>query len=407
MDLDHAVVTPDTPSSYRADEVVTTLAYADFVAEELANLGFAPTDREPSSELGLCRLPLDADQLPDPGNSESAIDEVIRRFRQKCRADHGQWTPPIGKNRHLGHVDGAYVIGGWGDSGESLATPSRYALRTDGPDFTRPAGKDGQGARIGVIDTRLCPLPVLNGAYFAAADELLEPDGRPVPIQAGHATFVAGLLVTQAPAAELRPAGVLDDDAQADSWAVAQAIVRMARSGVDVLNLSLGCQTEDGQPPLVLAAAIDRVPLDVAIVAAAGKFTPTRDREDSNAVFGATWPAALPRVLAVGALDGDYAADFSPTEPWVDVYAQGVGLKSAYLDDRFTLKPPTGTQLVPRATGHGQWSGTSFAAAVVAGRIATRVGPGVDGSAALERLLKDGGSFSPDARGPWRAVKLD
>ena len=59
--------------------------------------------------------------------------------------------------------------------------------------------------------------------------------------------------------------GVLSDvDGESDSWTVAKEIVALGRDHVDVLNLSFVCYTEDGQPPLVLATAIDRARATIA-----------------------------------------------------------------------------------------------------------------------------------------------
>ncbi len=63
---------------------------------------------------------------------------------------------------------------------------------------------------------------------------------------------------------------VLADDGKATSWEVATAIAKLAKTKPDIINLSLVCYTEDGEPPLVLATAIDRVSPETVIVAAAG-----------------------------------------------------------------------------------------------------------------------------------------
>src|SRR5690606_27242397 len=66
------------------------------------------------------------------------------------------------------------------------------------------------------------------------------------------------------------------------------------------------------------------------------------------------WPAALPTVIAVGALDGGARAAFSAHGPWVDAWAQGVGLTSSFLE-------------FGRFRGYAPWSGASFAAALATG----------------------------------------
>ncbi|WP_260615393.1 S8 family serine peptidase [Microbispora sp. KK1-11] len=128
-------------------------------------------------------------------------------------------------------------------------------------------------------------------------------------------------------------------------------------------NTTFGGHTFDDAPPLGLAEALTGFP---AVVACAGNTASSRP----------FWPAALPGVVAVGALDGDARAGFSAYGPWVDVWAPGVGLVSSFLD-------------YGDFHGYAAWSGTSFAAAVVTGalaRLCREVPPG----RAVRRLL-DGG----------------
>ena len=43
-----------------------------------------------------------------------------------------------------------------------------------------------------------------------------------------------------------------------------------AGSGTEILNVSLGCYTEDGEPPLVLARAVSVLSPAILLIAAAG-----------------------------------------------------------------------------------------------------------------------------------------
>src|SRR5206468_3690773 len=79
---------------------------------------------------------------------------------------------------------------------------------------------------------------------------------------------------------------VLDEHGQAESWTVANEIVRFGSSGLDVLNLSFVCYTEDGQPPLVLATAVDRLPSELVVVAAAGNHGDVADEQQRGRVTG-------------------------------------------------------------------------------------------------------------------------
>ena len=174
--------------------------------------------------------------------------------------------------------------------------------------------------------------------------------------------FRSGLILRQAPGATVVVKEGLDDQASADSWSLARTIADLASSSTDVVNLSLGCLTDDNQPPLVLTAALAALGPGTVAVAAAGNNGAT-DRQCPRP----EWPAALDTVITVGALDDrNHPAPFSPEAPWVDVVAPGVEVVST---------------AVPRHPGgalFAAWSGTSFASAVVSGAIAARVVPGLD-----------------------------
>ncbi|RGA00393.1 peptidase S8 and S53 subtilisin kexin sedolisin [Microbispora triticiradicis] len=217
---------------------------------------------------------------------------------------------------------------------------------------------------VAVLDTGLAPHPWLARWYRDDIAETPDADGDGVlDRQAGHGTFVAGLILRQAPGARLRALRLLDSDGIGDEAALLGALSLLRGGPADVLNLSFGGHTFDDGPPLGLAEALAVFP---AVVACAGNTASARP----------FWPAALPGVLAVGALDGDARAPFSAYGPWVDVWAPGVGLVSSFLEHR-------------DFHGYASWSGTSFAAAVVSGVVA-RLCRKVPPDQAVRRLLRDG-----------------
>jgi hypothetical protein len=183
--------------------------------------------------------------------------------------------------------------------------------------------------------------PALTGSYYAAPAALLaEEQERSMPFAAGHATFVAGLVLQRAPSATLEIHAVLGDNGKAESWDVAKQLVRLSRSGVDVLNLSFGCLTDDNEPPLVLTTAIDRLDPRTVVVASAGNHAAVGELGRKP-----MWPAALDDVVAVGAIDdsGETPAwSQSPADaPWIDVVAPGVRVTSTYLKGGVDLPPDT------------------------------------------------------------------
>jgi subtilisin family serine protease len=99
------------------------------------------------------------------------------------------------------------------------------------------------------------------------------------------------------------------------------------------------------------------------------------------------WPAALDGVIAVAAVDGEERAWFSDFGPWVDACAPGVGITSCFV--RFDGPLPRVRGIDPDDfTGYATWSGTSFAAPVVAGAIAERAAADdISGAAAAARVL--------------------
>jgi subtilisin family serine protease len=108
-----------------------------------------------------------------------------------------------------------------------------------------------------------------------------------------------------------------------------------------------------------------------------------------------SYPAALPDVVGVGALDqnGDHAAFTPHPAPWIRLLAPGVGLNGAYVRGKVTIehKDRSGNVLDSRQVyfpGRAIWEGCSFAAAVVSGAIAAGTVPGRRSARqALDELL--------------------
>ena len=331
------------------------------------------------------------------GSAPGPLDTLLRGLRTYFSLRYAGWTPTMGKNRTVGQVMGGGGRVSYGGGPDPVPAPAPAP---------RP-GSDGAGVSTAVLDTGVVPHPSLAGRYLVAHQDLLEPrDSYPFP--AGHATFVAGLVLDQAPGATVRLARVLGDDGLATSWDVANAIVEHARAGVDIVNLSLVCYTGDGRPPLALAAAVDRLPPDVLVVACAGNHgDPGLADLDDDDHRRPAWPAALDDVVAVGSAhptaDGSAPGyELSPFTPpgaaWVDLVTQGEDLVSTY----FTGAGPDDG---PGFDGGARWSGTSFAAARVTGRVAAQASRrGVPVREAYEQVLASAGAslaYGPDELPPF------
>jgi hypothetical protein len=333
------------------------------------------------------------------GTPDLALDRVLWNLRAGFGSRYANWAPTIGKNRPVGHVAGPMSAkagvedagevsyGGGGAPRAVAAEPAWAKQREEGP---------GSGVTVGVVDTSIRPHKYLSGAWVARYDDSSWDSQAPMA-EAGHSTFISGLVLQYAPGATLHLRRLLGDDGRADSWKAATEIVEAGRSGVDVLNLSFVCYTEDGEAPLVLAAAVDRLDPDIVVVAAAGNHGSLTDGRERTPA----WPAALDDVLAVGASKRDRElepARYTPPGPWVDALAPGDEVQSTYLDGDVQVwhertvgnGSAGGTRYVERFGGFAEWSGTSFAAAVVSGAIARRTVPGkVSAPEARDELLRE------------------
>lgn len=410
------------PTFYTAD-IVVALKHRDRVREVLTECG-VPHERKADSDLlGLALLCLTtstkvaADQVikriqderlrDEADEAATHLDRLLRGLRLYFREKNVGWTPTLGKNRLVGHVTGGGRISHGGDHAPTAVTEYAPEQRTHGK---------GQGVRVGVLDTGLWSNDWLLGGWTADRRDV-RTEKRGLRAVAGHATFVTGLVLRQAPSCQVVAAGVLDEFGEAELWDVAVAIAEMGRAGVDVLNLSMVCYTEDGDPPLALATAIDGLPASMVVVAAAGNHGAWKSRAyepviddaaldlvEPDAVAAAgelekrtqierrepAFPAALDRVVAVGAaVDASSAADFTPPDvPWIDVWCPGVRIVSTFLqgevDVRIADPRSEGYQPHPEPfdSGFARWSGSSFSAALLSGAIAAGIGP--DRPTALE-----------------------
>ncbi|MGK5113659.1 S8 family peptidase [Geodermatophilus sp. CPCC 205506] len=323
------------------------------------------------------------------------MDRFLWALRTHFAAKYERWTPTLGKNRLVGNVEGGGNIS-HAETEPSLAD-SDWRPRPE----VRPT-EPGPGVRIGVVDTSVFLHPWLAGGLVGPAEDFLgpQPDGG-YPALAGHGTFVAGLAMQRAPGCVIEFRKVLSDDGgTATSWDVARKIVELGRTGLDVLNLSLGCFTEDGQPPLVLATAIDRLDPEIVVVAAAGNHGDVPTREAGDAEHPAitigdrrkpSWPAALDDVVAVGAArDDGIRAAFTPDDvPWIDVLSNGVDVSSTYLDGQVNVTYTPGEPRPKEFKGYAEWSGSSFSAALVSGEIARRTVPGRSSAQQAWRAILD------------------
>ncbi len=230
---------------------------------------------------------------------------------------------------------------------------------------------DGEGVLVGVVDGPMADHAWLDGGYLASPAEFesFQPDGcswpvDPVPPFAGHATFVSGMILQQAPGAGVWIEKALESDGDAPLEAVALAATTLADRGVSIMNLSLGTFEDDPALQAAMQALVEDLLADhpgLVIVAAAGNLA----KDQKPQPF---WPAALDRVVAVGSVGRDDSRAWAPWSnrgDWLDFAAPADGVRSTYLD-----RPVAINGGETDFYGWADWSGTSFAAAIVSGVLA-------------------------------------
>jgi subtilisin family serine protease len=166
-------------------------------------------------------------------------------------------------------------------------------------------------------------------------------------------------------------------------YEIVRKLVDLLARGVDVINLSAGGTTVDRAPMLAFEVFheqhLSRFP-DVVLVAAAG----------NNAEDVPFWPAAADWATGVGALaaDGRHRAWFSNFGDSADVWARGEAHVNAFASGLYTYDEPPRAGAREVFSGMARWSGTSFAAPVVVGLVAARMGrTGETARAALDAVL--------------------
>jgi subtilisin family serine protease len=259
-----------------------------------------------------------------------------------------------------------------------------------------PVSSAGQPARVAIIDTGIAAeirddrwlADIPRAANLDPLDSLPDGPNGYLDLQAGHGTFVTGIIEQVAPGADIRMYRAADSDGIGTDLQVAGAMVDAVRDGAQILNLSLGSRTTDDQPPLAIAAALDIIAgmerergEKVVIVAAAGNYGDTVP----------CWPAAFPQVVAVAGLTPELTpTEWSSRGPWVTCATIAQGVRSTYVEGREAPDLDPDPDVFPR-NAWAAWSGTSFAAPQVSGAVARVCQEiGLAPEQALQQLLASG-----------------
>lgn len=290
-------------------------------------------------------------RLPAPGPD---VPKVLKALRKAGSGDAG-----VSAN----HVFTAQQDYEW----VPATRPTRLATDLAPLPDERSAGK---GVRVAVVDTGVRKAHKwLEASQVDAADyEELDEDGDlEFDLEAGHGTFIAGVVLQQAPGATIVGRSVVDLRGYVDELALATALDSLRGACIDIVTLSVGGPADPRSPAKLVRRSIDTLRSEnprLTVVAAAG------NRNRSDELF---YPAAFSDVIAVGALDHDLLrAPFSNYGPWVNAWALGVGVDSSFVGRDVTATVDTDPGGLDGACG----SGTSFAAPRVAGAIAAAMRPG-------------------------------
>ena len=350
---------------YRPGELVIGRADQELVQRELLGLDSSGDVVRETEDVVVLRVDRD-------------IPSLLEQLRQPTR-----WT-----DRPAPAVQPHHLVVGFGNVMGHPTRPPTAARALSPP--TGKAASAGKGVTVGICDTGIWKEAEerhpdwLAGRYVPQVpdhEDLFSEGGSDLDLQAGHGTFVAGVLRQAAPGARFDPQKALDASGFGDELMLSAALDGL-EPGVAVVNLSLGCVTADNLPSLPIARALARLPRSVVVVAAAGNAGSDR----------VSWPAGFKRVLAVGAVeesaDGWVPSPWSNHGPWVDVSAGGLRT-STYVEGRMGV---TGTVFRRFA----QWAGTSFAAPHVAGRIAADIRPDEPSAWPAARRLLDQDPWHPD-----------
>ena len=176
--------------------------------------------------------------------------------------------------------------------------------------------------------------------FQAAAAPADVPDGV-TNTDVGHGTMIAGLIARLAPNAAIMPIRVMNADGKGSTFAVAQGVHYAVTHGARVITMSFTATTASS----ALSDALDEAEAaGVVVVAAAG-----------NANANLPQLAALNAgAIIVASVESDNTkSPYSNFGSFVSVSAPGSGIRSAFWSNNYAT-----------------WSGTSFAAPLVAAEAA-------------------------------------
>jgi hypothetical protein len=348
---------------------------------------------------------------PTPTTPITDVVAVVLRPRPNTTDAHDI----VGLSRFISEIKGRKTRPNYGLSPSSpykFYMPNGLPVPSTTPIPNRPLlpgvpGEVGTGVAIEIYDTGYADqagvVPDLT-MLTPSEQEIIDPNGDTIADlpYAGHGVAIGSVIETLAPGAQISVARIPEPNGIATDRSAARRMATAMRSRAtnkpawpDIIVNAFGTPACAQLEPIGTAAVVEAVerwnpvlPDDTLFMASAGNY----------GVEEEFYPAALPGVIAVGALDGTIDADGSPwTIPakagpiadfsnrgsWVDVWVPGRLLPVVHVSNVSFVTP--GVEVMQ---GQADVDGTSFALPYAAALVAEEIGrTGANPRDALNTLL--------------------
>jgi subtilisin family serine protease len=312
---------------------------------------------------------------PPEGNGGSTESErpTLLQFLDEIHAAHG---PRIAALDHVVTT-----------AGETSGCPATEPQEVYDPKPYPPVcpGTGGDGVRIYVADTGIVHDTVTSTPWLDGVtgddDPSIAADGT-ILHYGGHGTFVAGVIRSMAPGAEIVVKNVFDTAGSALESDFVPKLSEGFAYGAEIFHVTVASPTRGNLPLMAFEAWMDHLRQHKGVVCV----VPAGNNNERKPC----WPGGFAGIVSVGALSTDWRsrAYFSNYGGPVDVYAPGQNLVNAFATGTYTCEVDPFKDEVRHFSGTAQWSGTSFSTPIVTGLIAARMArTGESGQEAAAALL--------------------
>jgi hypothetical protein len=259
-------------------------------------------------------------------------------------------------------------------------------------------GQGGDGVRIYVADTGIVRDTVASTPWLDGVtgddDPSIAADGT-ILSYGGHGTFVAGVIRSMAPGAEIVVKNVFDTGGSALESDFVPKLSEGFAYGAEIFHVTVASPTRGNLPLMAFEAWLEHLSQHKGVVCV----VPAGNNNERKPC----WPGGFAGILSVGALSTDWRsrAYFSNYGGPVDVYAPGQNLVNAFATGSYTCEVDPFKGEVRKFSGLAQWSGTSFSTPIVTGLIAARMArTGESGQEAAAALLAQARAQAVPGVGP-------